>query len=150
VDATIIARPYDLMAEKQGLKVVVIPQIPMVCGLTITALSPYVRENGDVIKGCTKVLMSGIAHFKRNKADVLPILKSRLAERMGLEDDELYEYMYSSLVENLEDKLYPTLEAIQNVYQLALWVHPEVKDLNPLVMWDTHFVRELDEEGFAP
>lgn len=150
VEATIIGRPYDLMAQKQGLKVVEIPQIPMVCGLTITALSPYARENGDIIKACIKALMNGISYFKKNKTSVLPILKSRLSERMGLQDDDLYEYMHSSLVDNLEDKLYPTLEAIQNVYRLALWVHPEVKDLNPLVMWDTHFVRELDEEGFEP
>lgn len=149
VDATIIARPYDLKAQKDGLKVVVIPQIPMVCGLTITALSPYARDNGDIIRACIKVLMSGFAHFKKNRADVLPILKEMLSEKWGLEDDDVYEHVYSSLVDNLEDKLYPTPEAIQNVYHLALWVHPEVKDLNPLVMWDTHFVRELDEEGFV-
>lgn len=147
-DAVIMARPFDLKAQKQGLKVVEIPQIPMICGLTILTFSDYAKENGDKIKGVIKGLMSGVAYFKKNKADVLPILKDRLAKKMGIDDDDLYEYMYTSLLENMVDTPYPTLEAIQNVYQLALWIHPEVKDLNPLSMWDLHFVREVDEEGF--
>jgi hypothetical protein len=51
-------------------------------------------------------------------------------------------------VDYMEKKPYPTTDAVKNVYRAALILYPEVKDLNPLSMWDLRYTRELDEEGF--
>ena len=39
-------------------------------------------------------------------------------------------------------------EAIANVFQLAMRRDPEVKGFNPLALWNTHYLRELDDSGY--
>jgi hypothetical protein len=48
----------------------------------------------------------------------------------------------------LERKPYPSPHAISNVFQLAVRRNPEISGYNPLALWDTHFVRELDDSGY--
>jgi len=31
---------------------------------------------------------------------------------------------------------------------LAVKIKPEIKDFNPLVMWDLHHLREIDDSGY--
>jgi hypothetical protein len=47
-----------------------------------------------------------------------------------------------------EAKPYPTLDAIQNVFALALKSDPEIKHFNPLALWDLHYLREIDDSGY--
>ncbi len=148
-DATFVNPPYELKAKKLGLKVVEIPRLPMVCGITVTTLSPFAAAHGELIKQVLKVLIHGIWYFKTHKRETIKILGDRLSQKMELESEELLDRLYTSQADNLEEKLYPTLEAIKNVYRTALFAYPEVEGLNPLVMWDLHYMRELDEEGFV-
>ncbi len=67
---------------------------------------------------------------------------------MGLDSEEAVEFLYETACGSLEDKLYPRLDAIANVYHIAQYNYPELKNLNPLSMWDLHLVQEVDEEGF--
>jgi hypothetical protein len=39
-------------------------------------------------------------------------------------------------------------EAIQNVFQLGLKDTPEIAGFNPLVMWDMHHLRAIDDSGY--
>ena len=43
---------------------------------------------------------------------------------------------------------YPTLDAIQNGFALALKRDPENKNFNPLALWDLHYLREIDDGGY--
>jgi hypothetical protein len=70
----------------------------------------------------------------------MPILKLR--------SDEEVETLYEEWAQSLETKPYPSLQAISNVFQLALRRNPEISSYNPLGLWDTHFVRELDDSGY--
>ena len=67
---------------------------------------------------------------------------------LALQNDAEVSALYDSWASFLERKLYPTTEAINNVFALAVRLKPEIADLNPLVMWDTHYLRELDDSGF--
>jgi ABC-type nitrate/sulfonate/bicarbonate transport system substrate-binding protein len=149
VDAAMVMAPYDLKARRWGYSVVTIPKLPMVWGLTVTALSPFALHNGELIKGIIKAIITGIYYFKTRREEALRTLKERLGRKMSLETEEELEYFYDYMLRTLETKLYPTLEAIQNVYRLALFNYPEARKLNPLTMWDLHYMREVDEEGFV-
>ena len=50
--------------------------------------------------------------------------------------------------QSLERKPYPDIDAIANVFQLALRRDPEIAGYNPLAFWDTHYVRALDDSGY--
>src|SRR6266542_3981496 len=67
---------------------------------------------------------------------------------LGLQKDGEADALYDSWSSFLERKLYPTTEAINNVFALAARLKPEIADLNPLIMWNTHYLRELDDSGF--
>jgi len=41
------------------------------------------------------------------------------------------------------------VEAIQNVFALAVKRDPEIREFNPLVLWDLHYVKEVDDSGYV-
>ncbi|MCH8055886.1 MAG: hypothetical protein IH857_07025 [Deltaproteobacteria bacterium] len=55
---------------------------------------------------------------------------------------------FDSIAEGLKVKPYPSLEAIANTYEIATLEYPAAKGLNPLTLWDLHWVKEFDDEGF--
>ena len=55
---------------------------------------------------------------------------------------------YDNQVKSLEPKPYPTTEAIENVFALAVRESPGIRDFNPLALWDLHYVREIDDSGY--
>ena len=69
-----------------------------------------------------------------------PILK--------LQTDGEVATLYEEWAQSLERKPYPALPAIANVFELALRRNPEIAGYNPLALWDTHSVRELDDTGY--
>jgi hypothetical protein len=48
----------------------------------------------------------------------------------------------------LKIRPYPTPQAIANTYEIATIEYPRAKGLNPLSLWDLHWVKELDDAGF--
>jgi hypothetical protein len=55
---------------------------------------------------------------------------------LGLHNDAEVSALYDSWASFLERKLYPTTEAIDNVFALAVRLKPEIAHLNLLVMWE--------------
>ena len=37
---------------------------------------------------------------------------------------------------------------VANVFQLAVRRNPEIASFNPLALWNSHYVRELDDSGY--
>jgi hypothetical protein len=56
--------------------------------------------------------------------------------------------LYDELAPNLEPKLYPTLQAVYNVYEEAKRQSKDAERIHPLALWDFHFLREIDDSGF--
>lgn len=136
----------NLVAKR--LKLCETLEIPMICGTTITSLAPFARQNPELIKAIIKTISLGI-HIFKNKPDLAKTaIKDTLSDVMGLDTEEAVEFLYQTACDNLENKLYPRLDAIANVYHIAQYNWPELKNFNPLSMWDLHLVQEVDEEGF--
>ena len=55
---------------------------------------------------------------------------------------------YSHHAEIYQKKPYPTPEAVKNVFALGVKENPAVKDFNPMVMWDLHHLRLIDDSGY--
>ena len=52
-----------------------------------------------------------------------------------------------SIAEMLQVKPYPTVEAIMNTNEIAAHEYGAAVE-NPLTLWDIHWLKELDDEGF--
>jgi hypothetical protein len=148
VDAMFVPPPFDWLARRDGLCVVDMPLLPQIQGATITTTSGFLAENGALIPAFLEAYCEGLHHHHTHPDETIDILWEEMSSRFGIEEREAYEHLYRRRTQILEKKPYPRLEAIQCVFEIACWEHPEVKGLNPLSLWDLHSLRELDETGF--
>jgi glycine betaine/choline ABC-type transport system substrate-binding protein len=58
------------------------------------------------------------------------------------------ERQFDAIAKGLKPRPYPTPQAIVNTYDMAVLDYLDAKDLNPLSLWDLHWVKQLDDEGF--
>jgi hypothetical protein len=80
--------------------------------------------------------------------EALRIVAGEPMKRMKIADAKEMERQFDSIVKGLKIKPYPTPAAIANTYEIATMEYPEAKGLNPLSLWDLHWVKTLDDEGF--
>ena len=104
----------------------------------------FLRE--DDVRRLIRGVVEAIHFFLTQEEETKKILA--LASNLQLQNDQEVSALYEDWVHFLERKPYPTLEAINNVFTLALRRNPEIEAFNPLILWDTHYVRELDDSGF--
>jgi ABC-type nitrate/sulfonate/bicarbonate transport system substrate-binding protein len=144
-DACLVTPPNDVLARRAGLKVIPMPPLPMIYFTTISTGSAFAGKHPDIVERFLKGAAEGIHFFKTQKQKVTGILRAKLDE--GEREPELVEALYEDLAPLLAENLYPTLPAIRNVFELALHDHPECSKINPLSLWNLHFLRALADGG---
>ena len=147
-DGTFVTIPHDSRAAKAGARVIEARAIPMIRGVTLTTTTSFVKSHPQEVRLLTKGLVDAIHFFLTQKQETLEILKEHATPILKLQSDQEVETLYNEWAQSLERKPYPNLEAIANVFQLAVRRDPEIAGYNPLALWNTHFVRELDDSGY--
>ena len=120
----------------------------MIRGVTLTTTMGFVKDHPSEVRLLTKGFVDAIHFFLTRKQETLEILKEHASPILKLQSDEEVETLYDEWAQSLERKPYPSPHAISNVFQLAVRRNPEISRYNPLALWDTHFVRELDDTGY--
>jgi hypothetical protein len=108
----------------------------------------FVKDHPTEVRLLTKGFVDAIHFFLTRRQETLEILKEHASPILKLQSDEEVETLYDEWAQSLERKPYPSPQAISNVFQLAARRNPEIFRYNPLALWDTHFVRELDDSGY--
>ena len=147
-DATFIRAVDRLRALKFGARIVEVPSMAMIEGVTLTTTTTYVKNHQDEARSLILALIDGIHFFKTNKADTLATVKKHCSELLKMRDDEEWDCFYENQAASLESSPYPSIEAIQNVFALGVKRNPEIKEFNPLILWDLHYVKEIDDSGY--
>ncbi|MDH3444017.1 MAG: ABC transporter substrate-binding protein [Deltaproteobacteria bacterium] len=147
-DATFIRAVDRLRALKFGAKIMEVPPMAMVEGVTLTTTTAYVNNHEDEARSLIMALIDGIHFFKTNKADTLKIVQQHCSQLLKMQGDEEWECFYENQAASLESAPYPSIEAIQNVFALAVKRDPQIKEFNPLSLWDLHYVKEIDDSGY--
>lgn len=145
-DATFVGTPQHLRAAEAGARVIPVRAMPMIRGVTLTTTMDFVRRNEDSIRLLMRGLVEGIHFFLTQKNQTKKILAG--AANLGLQNDQEVETLCEEWSQYLERKPYPNLAAIANVFALAVRLTPEIEGFNPLSLWNTHYIRELDDSGF--
>jgi ABC-type nitrate/sulfonate/bicarbonate transport system substrate-binding protein len=146
--AALVDMPFDLYGIKKGLKIVQLPDRPVIHNTTLLATTDYIKENEETVYAFLKGFIEALHFFKTQPDKVVPILKKNLAKRYGLEDDEYYVHLQREWARLLSKKPFPLPAAIQNVYDLDVGKDPAVKDIGPMEPWDLHYLRAIDDSGF--
>ena len=145
---TFVTLPHDTRAKRAGAQVIRVRAMPMIRGVTLTTTMSFVKNNEAKIRLLIRGFVDAIHFFIRRKQETLEILKEHASPILHLQSDGEVETLYDEWAHSLERKPYPAIEAIANVFQLAVRRNPEIVSFNPLALWDSHYVRELDDSGY--
>lgn len=143
-DAALLSSTSDLEAERSGLHVQELETMPMVRGTTLSASESYVENNEDIVRRFIKGTIKGIAHFKNNPEETIELI-----QELGDHDDEMTQHIYDGFDRCLCPKLYPSPEAVANVYQEALWWDDAAVQVEPFELWDFRYLRDIVDSGFV-
>lgn len=136
-------------AEALGLRVLRLPPLPMVHGTTLTTLWPTVERREALCAGLVKAVVMGIHFAKTQPERMWEIMRSQRQGELSEEDEASLRSLLAHNQQLLEARPYPTLEAIANAFALAVIQEPDLEGrLNPLALWHTRFVTELDQSGW--
>ena len=147
-EATFIRAVDQLRASKFGARIMELPTMPMIEGVTLTTTTTYVKNHEDEARSLIRALVDATHFFKTKKVETLAIIKKHCTELLKMQNDEEWDCFYETQASSLEAKPYPSLEAVRNVFALALKRNPEIADFHPLALWDLHYVREIDDSGY--
>jgi ABC-type nitrate/sulfonate/bicarbonate transport system substrate-binding protein len=147
VDAAFILPPTSVAAQAAGLRVIEIEPLPMIYFTTLSSSLRFTERHPEIVERFLKGVAEGIHFFKTERERAIRIIRERYTKE-GQIDDKAAAATYSYLVNQLEPRLYPTMGAIANVYQEAIRQDADAKRINPMELWDMHFIRRLDDQGF--
>jgi ABC-type nitrate/sulfonate/bicarbonate transport system substrate-binding protein len=147
-DASFIRAVDQLRARKFGARVMEVPSMAMIEGVTLTTTTTYVKNHEDEMRSLILAMIDATHFFKTRKAETMAIIKKECSQLLKMQTDEEWDCFYENQTASLEAKPYPNLDAIQNVFALALKRDPEIKGFNPLNLWDLHYVKEIDDSGY--
>jgi hypothetical protein len=146
--ATFMSPLYLPQALAAGLKVLPAPEIPIVGHYAQACLAEFAEKNSGLLTDYVKASIHAVCLMIHRRDDALAIVAGEPMKRMKIESRVELERQFDSIVKSLKPKPYPTPQAIANTYEIAVIDYPDAKNLNPLSLWDLHWVRQLDDEGF--
>ena len=88
--------------------------------------------------------------FKHEPVEAMEICMGEPAKLLKVDGRTAMERIYGILRDELSEQPIPTPEGIANTRRMALLRMPELKDFNPLVMWDLSFARAAMKRGLIP
>lgn len=146
-DASFLSPLQSVIARRKGLRVIELEPLPMINFTTISTSLGFAEKHPDLVDRFLKGMMEGIAYFKTQPEAAKRLVKeSNMAK--GELDDEMVDVVYAELSRIVEPRLYPSMGAIANVYQEAIRQDEDARKVDPLSLWDLHYVRRIDDSGF--
>jgi hypothetical protein len=142
VDPLYLADPL-----KAGLKVLPVPELSVVSHYAQACTAEFSRKKPTVLKNYVQAVIHGVCLMKYCKEEAMAIVAGEPMRRMKIESLDEMESHFDAIVAKLQIKPYPTPQAIAATYEIACEEYG-AEGLNPMTLWDLHWVKELDDEGF--
>ena len=139
---------YIPEALKAGLKVLVVPDVPIVGHFAQACLSRYSQENPELMKDYVRAGIHAVCLMLLDRPHALEIVAGEPMKRLGITDSKELERQFDSITSSLKARPYPTPQAIANSYEIATLDYPAAAGMNPMCLWNLRWVKELDDEGF--
>ena len=145
--ATFMSPLYLPQALAAGLKVIQVPEIPIIGHFAQACLSEFTKKQPEIMVQYVKSTLRALVWLTARRNEAFFALAPDLKACMKLDDAEL-KRRFDSIVDGIKTKPYPTPEAISNTHEIATLEYSGAKEVNPMSLWDLHWVKQLDDEGF--
>ena len=107
-----------------------------------------VQNHEDEARSLIRALVDATHFFKRKKAETLASSRSVARSCAGCRMTKGGSASTKLKRPRWRPKPYPSLEAVRNVFALALKRNPEIAEFNPLALRDLHYLCEFDDNGY--
>src|SRR5437870_2939572 len=87
---------HNLYARKVDAKIVEVPPMAMIEGVTLTTTTTYVNKHEDECRSLIMALIDGTHFFKTKKADTLAIIKKHCSQLLKMHDDQEWNCFYDT------------------------------------------------------
>jgi hypothetical protein len=138
---------YQAEPLKAGLKFLPVPDLAVVSHYAQACTAEFAGKKSAVLKNYLKSVIHGICWMKYRKQEAMKVVTGEPMRRMKITDVHELEKHFDAIVGKLQIKPYPTPQALAATYEIAGEEYG-AQGLNPLALWDLHWVKELDDEGF--
>jgi hypothetical protein len=145
--ACFIAPIYLPDALAAGLKTFPVSEVDIVSNFAQACLSGFASQNPAVMKSYMKAVVHALALLIYRRDEALEITGKEPMRLMKISDRAELRRQLDSIATMLQIKPYPTTEAIVNTNEIAAHEYGAAVE-NPLTLWDLHWLKELDDEGF--
>jgi hypothetical protein len=146
--AAFISSLYVPHALDAGLKVLDVPAIPIVGHYAQACLAEFAAANSALLTDYVKASIHAACFMLYRREEALEIASHEPMRRMKIESRQELERQFDSIVKSLKPKPYPTPQAVANTFEIAVLDYPAARNINPLSVWDLHWVKQLDDAGF--
>jgi len=146
--ATFMSPLYLPEALHAGLKVLEVPDIPIVGHFAQGCLAVFARKNDAIMRAYMQSVLHALVWLTDRPGEALATLAPELKACMEIADDSELKRRFYAVMAGLKIRPYPTPQAIANTYEIAGIEYPGAQGLNPLALWDLHWVKDLDDAGF--
>ena len=106
-EATFIRAVDQLRARKLGARIMELPTMAMIEGVTLTTTTTYVQNHEDEARSLIMAMIDATHFFKTKKVDTLAIIKKHCTELLKIQNDEEWDCFYETQAASLEAKPYP-------------------------------------------
>jgi hypothetical protein len=146
--ATFMSSLYLPDALAAGLHEVPTPSVEVVGQFAQVCLTSFAASQDDIMSRYVKGVIHALALMKLQRAAAVDIAAGEPMRRMEITETSELERAFDAIVKPLQIKPYPTPRAVANSYEIALAEYPGGEGLNPLALWDIHWVKQADDAGF--
>jgi len=145
--ACFMAPIYLPAALAAGLKTFPAMEAEIVSLFAQACLAEFGRNNSALMRDYLKAVIHALALLIYRREEAMEIITQEPMRLMKLTDPGELRRQVDSIAELLQVKPYPTIEAILNTDEIAAQEYGPTVD-NPLTLWDLHWLKEIDDEGF--
>lgn len=145
--ACFIAPIYLPEALAAGLKVFPATEAEIVSLFAQACLSEFAANHSALLRDYMKAVLHALALIVYRREEAMEIIAKEPMRLMKIADRAELRRQVDSIALLLQVKPYPTVEAIMNTDEIAAQEYGPTAD-NPLTLWDLHWLKELDDEGF--
>ena len=138
---------YMAPAEAAGLKVLPVPDLPMVGQFGHACLTRFAAENDALMEDYVRAVVHAICLMKYRPKEALEVVLAAPTTQAGDTAAEL-ERRIGIIAQTLLTTPFPSEEAIANTHQIAVAQDPASAGVDPRTLWNARWVEQLERSGF--
>lgn len=147
--ATFVSCLYLPPALEAGLRTLALPPFEIAGHFHHACTTDYARTHDQLMVRYVKAAVHALALMKLRREEALEIVAGEPARLMKLDGNRTeLERQFDCIAAPLQIKPYPTPIGIANSYEIGCDEWPGGKGINPMTLWDLHWLKQIDDEGF--